>query len=322
MRDQAFSDQAIDWLVRLGSGRATDEDRAAFTAWRQRSPTHAAAAAEAEALLQAIGETRNAAGFRRDAAPVLPFRPPPAARLTRRAILGGSVAASAAAVVGGSGVFGPLARLYSDYSTGVGERRRIALADGSVVWLNTASALSLDYTGAARRLALNAGEAMFEVAKDPSRPFIVAAANGETRAVGTVFAVRRDAATTDVTVTEGIVEIRCGGEVPVRVGAGQRVAYGAAAVGRPESIDTDAATAWQRGKLIFNRRPLGEVAAELQRYQNARIVVTDSELEALRVTGVFDLDDPDLLLRTVAKTTGAHLVRLPFLTLIRAGGAA
>ncbi len=316
VRDEALSDEAIAWLVRLGSGHANAADRAAFASWRARSTAHEAAATEAEAILHAVGATRHAVGFQAAPAPVAPVVPLPW-RFSRRAVVGGAIAASAAGVLAGAGVFGPVARLYSDYATGVGERRRVALPDGSVAWLNTDSALSVAYTDTARQLALHAGEAMFEVARDSARPFTVAAAGGATCAVGTIFAVRRGADDTDVTVTEGIVEVSYGVAAPVRVMAGQRLAYGRGGLGPPEAADTESATAWQRGKLIFNRQPLGVVVAELQRYQTASIVITDARLSTLQVTGVFDLDDPDLLLRTVARATGARLFRLPLLTLLR-----
>ncbi len=82
-------------------------------------------------------------------------------------------------------------------------------------------------------------------------------------------------------------------------------------------VDVDAATAWQRGKLIFNRRPLENVVAELQRYRTGRIVILGDRLKTLEVTGVFDLDDTDRILRTIEETTKARVVQMPLFTIIR-----
>ena len=82
-------------------------------------------------------------------------------------------------------------------------------------------------------------------------------------------------------------------------------------------VDVDAATAWQRGKLIFNRRPLENVVAELQRYRTGRIMILGDRLKTLEVTGVFDLDDTDRILRTIEETTKARVVQMPLFTIIR-----
>lgn len=310
---QRMSDEAIDWLVRLRSGRATAADRAAFADWRRRSPAHDAAAREAEALWRDLAGTPVAAGA---ALPAATGRGRPA---TRRAVLAGAIAASGAVLVVGPQAFGPWSGLTADHATRVGERREVRLPDGSLAALNTASALSVAYTDAERRIVLHDGEALFEVVRDPARPFIVHTADGEAEALGTVFTVRRTVRSGAVVVTEGTVEVRshAGRSEPVRLTAGQRVAYGAdGAPGQPESVDSGVATAWRRGKLIFNRRPLGDVVAELQRYRAGRIVITDARLEALEVSGIFDLADPDGLLRTIEQTLAVKLVRLPLLTLV------
>ncbi|HEY0182178.1 MAG TPA: FecR domain-containing protein [Rhodopila sp.] len=317
----ALNDAAVDWLVRLHSGRATGADRDAFTAWRARSAAHEAAARDAELLWQEIGETPVAAAFRIEAsgAPVVAFRHR-ASRPTRRAVLAGTVAASAAAIVVASGAVGPVAGLFSDYATGVGEQRRVRLPDGSTAYLNTRTALSVAFSASERRLSLKAGEAMFEVARDAARPFVVGASDGETRAVGTVFGVRRDGADVDVAVAEGVVEVSLPAvsSPPVRVAAGQGVRYAADRFVTPvQPVDVGADLAWQRGKLIFNRRPLASVVAELQRYQVGRIVVADARLRDMPVTGVFDLDDPRGTLQTIEQTLLVKVLHLPWLTVLR-----
>lgn len=316
-RNAALSDEAIDWIVRLGSGSATDEDRTAFEEWRSRSPAHADAAAEAASIMEGIGATRQAEEYREIGAAIrAPLVTPPVAhRFSRRAVLSGGATAAAGGYLAATGVFGPPSGLIADYATGVGGRERIRLEDGSVVWLNTATALSVDYTSTERRLTLHAGEAFFEVAKNKARPFIVASQGGEARAVGTAYTVRRRGALSDVVVTGGIVEVRSGSET-IRLTAGQQVAYGDGILGSFRVADGEVATGWTRGKLIFNQRPLGEVAAELERYQYGKVVVRGDRLKRLEVTGVFDLDDPKALLRTIAATVNVPVTRLPLLTII------
>jgi transmembrane sensor len=305
-----LSDEAIDWLVRLGSGRATPTDRLAFLRWRQRSAAREAAAVEAEMLLRAVADTRQADQLRRHGESLTHRRP-----VGRRVLFAGAAAASVAVVTVGLTSLGPLSALYADHATGVGGRKRVDLADGSFVVLNTATAVSVDDSGKERRVVLHDGEALFDVTKDPRRPFIVTAGDMEVRAVGTAFVVRLK----EVMVSEGTVDVTIGSRPPIRVVAGQRLGVGVGEGDRFKlsMIDIDAATAWQRGKLIFNRRPLESVVAELQRYRAGRIVVLGDRLKALEVTGVFDLDDTDRILRTIEETTKAQVVNMPLLTIIR-----
>jgi len=311
-----LSDEAIDWLVRLGSGRATATDRLAFRRWRQSSAAHEAAAVEAEVLLHAVGETRQADELRRQGTPLSAgsVRRHP---VGRRVLFAGAAAASVAAVAVALPALGPLSGLYADHATAVGSRKRVTLADGSVVVLNTATAVSVDYSAQERRLVLHDGEALFEVAKDAARPFIVVAGDVEVRAVGTAFVVRLKRVFENVTVSEGTVEVKMGDRPPIRVVAGQQLDVSESDGFKLRMVDVDAATAWQRGKLIFNRRPLENVVAELQRYRTGRIMILGDRLKTLEVTGVFDLDDTDRILRTIEETTKARVVQMPLFTIIR-----
>lgn len=150
---------------------------------------------------------------------------------------------------------------------------------------------------------------------DRSRPFVVASAGGEAHAIGTVFSVRRRGEINDLVVTDGVVEVHGGPQV-VRLTAGQQMAYGAGFQSLVRAVDGVALTAWSRGKLIFNHRPLAEVAAELERYQLGKVVVRNERLKRLAVTGVFELDDTKALLRAISATLNVPIMRLPFLTII------
>lgn len=317
--DVSRSDEAIDWLVRLSSGRASPKDRLAFLRWRGRSAQHEAAAREAEDILRGVDETRQADRLRRGSEP-LPIPSTYARggrRFGRRFVFGGLAAASVAAVAVALPALGPFSSLYADYATSVGEHKRVELPDGSVALLNTATALSVDQSGPQRRVVLHDGEALFEVARDPSRPFIVVAGNAQVRAVGTAFTVRRHEGWESVIVSEGVVEVTADGLSPVRLEAGQRLDVGGGESRQVIAVDIDSVTAWQRGKLIFNRRPLESVVAEIQRYRTGRIVIANDRLRTMLVSGVFDLADSDLLLQAIEDTTKAQVVRLPLLTIIR-----
>ncbi|MGV6873466.1 FecR family protein [Pseudochelatococcus sp. B33] len=307
--DIALSDEAIDWLVKLYSGRATDEDRAAFIAWRLQSHDHELAAREAEAIWQGIGivgdkirdEERNEAR----------------AKLTRRSILGVGGLALIGAGATRSGLVGPY--LFADYTTGVGEQRTITLPDGSSVFLNANSALSTDFTDDMRSLTLHEGQATFTVAHDVERPFVVEARRGRTQALGTMFDVDIRPEEVVVTVIEGTVAVTTDAAPSDSVTAtvDERVRYALGAPSAAEPVDASIETAWRRGKLIFNRRPLGDVVAEIERYRSGQIIIASDRLRKLEVTGVFDLSDVEAILNTVEETLPVRVTRLPLVTIIR-----
>lgn len=303
--DLALSDAAIDWLVRLHSGTAGAAERRAFAAWRGSSPDHEAAAQEAEALWQGLG-TAGAQARARSAR----------GRVTRRTMIAGGVLAGLGLA---AAVSGPMRRQFAaDYSTGVGEARAVDLPDGSRVWLNASSALALDYSATRRGVRLLAGQGFFTVQPDPARPFVVEAANGWTRAVGTAFDVDLRPDGVAVTVVEGVVAVGLAGGAPagVTLHADQALEYGPRGLAAPQAVDPGIATAWRRGKLIFNRRPLVDVVGELQRHTHSRIVIAGSSLKALEVTGVFDLNDPQAVLETIEQSLPVRVLRLPLLNLI------
>lgn len=303
--EPSLSDEAIERLVRLHSGSTGAAERMDFLRWRGLSVEHERAAREAEALWGVLPETRHAEDYRR--------------RVRRpRRWLALAASACVAAIAVTIVLPEPLAALYADYATRTGERRMLELADGSRIWLNSDSALSVDFGPQQRRLRLHSGEALFEVAKDAARPFIVEARGGEVRAVGTRFDVDSRGPQVRVDVTEGVVQVNSAGSAPVRLSAGERLSYREAAAPEPvQPLDLSSASAWQRGKLIFNQRPLGEVLDELERYLPGRIVLTDGALRQHKVSGVFDLKDPDALLKTLERLQPVTVTHLPWLVLIR-----
>lgn len=307
--DVALSDEAIGWVVRLNSGRATAADQQEFARWRAQSPAHESAALEAEAVWNGIG---TAGGEHREAE-----RKAARTKLTRRGVLGGAAVLVAGAGLYKSGVIGP--HLFADYTTAVAEQRSIVLPDGSNVSLNGNSALSVDYTADRRGLTLFKGQGIFSVVTDASRPFIVEAGGGTARALGTVFDVDLRPSDTVVTVVEGRVAVSTpAAHGDVDVAGDQRVYYTAGvAPSAPQTVDARAETAWRRGKLIFNNRSLGDVIAEVERHRPGRILLIGSRLRRLEVTGVFEVSDPDSILRMIEETLPVEVTRLPWVTVIR-----
>ena len=308
--DIRLSDEAIDWLVRLNSGSAGEDDRAAFALWRAQSDAHEAAAAEAETIWHGIG----IAGDEQRATERRTAR----RRQTRRAVLGGGLVAAGGWAALRSGLIGP--GLFADHVTGTAERRTVTLADGSLVRMNAETALSVDLGPAERRLVLYRGQAIFEVAHDAARPFFVEAAGGRTRAIGTAFDIDIRPDGVVVTVLEGVVGISSSDDPAetVTASANHRVRYaGGRAAGVPVPVDADTATAWRRGKLIFDSRPLGEVVTEIDRQLDGRIVIANRHLASLEVTGVFDLDNPQAVLDAIDRSLPVEVIRLPLVTLLR-----
>jgi len=304
--DTRLSDAAIDWLVRLHSGRATQADRDAFSLWRGQSVEHELAAQEAEDLWRGIGPAGERVRTEHKAA---------RRKMTRRAVITGGSLAVGGLVVARSGLVGP--HLFADYATRTAEQREIGLPDGSRALLNAGTALSLAFAADARRLVLHRGQASFTVAPDTARPFIVESAGGEARALGTVFDMDMRPSGVVVTVLEGRVAVASGAGAAVTAGQNQRVRYMEGEVpSAAEEVDATQQTAWRRGKLIFDRRPLGDVIAEIERYRNGRMLAVNPRIGSLEVTGVFDLKDPDSILDVIEETLPVRMLRLPFVTIL------
>lgn len=311
---ETLADTAIDWLVLMRSGAVDADARRAFERWLQEDAAHRQAYAEAETLwsstAKALGQSGAPAG-------ALTHRP----RAGRRAWHAG-LAVAASVVLSVAVVWTALApRLLGDYSTQAGEQKRVELADGSTVLLNTDSAIALDWSSERRRIILLKGQAEFRAAPDAARPFVVAAGNLSVRALGTVFEVYEQASgAVDVSVSEHAVAVglqEAGGEAR-RVEEGQRFQYaGHGPLGAAAAADLHRLNAWKRGKLIFKDRPLAEVVAELNRYSRARIVLQGGRTGSLRVSGVFPVDG-GLVLEALEKSFSLRALHLgPWLVILR-----
>lgn len=290
--NEALADQAIDWLVLLQSGSVNTETQREFEHWLQQDGTHRTAFAEAEALwvtaAKVLKETQAV------------NVPSPQLNALRK-IRPRGLAMAASLLLGVWMAWTPLTDwMLSDYSTVAGEQKKVVLTDGSSVFLNTDTAISLDWSADKRRVVLLKGQVEFTVAKDMARPFEVVAGNTTVRALGTVFEVFGQASgAVDVNVSEHAVSVALQDKPdtePMRVEEGERLHYiGHGELNRAERVNLNQINAWLRGKLIFQDRPLVEVVAELNRYSKAKIVLKGGDIGQLRVSGVFPIDDAAVL---------------------------
>lgn len=278
--------------------------------WIAADPRHAVAFARMEAAWE------MSARLRADPPPMEAEASAAAApdrRATRRRVMGGLMAASAAGVA--SAVAWRLVKDVRLYRTLVGERRTVALADGSRVRLNTASAIEVGMTRTARRVRLVQGEALFEVAHDPARPFLVEAGSAELRAVGTAFNVRIRDSVVELTVTEGTVAVLQDGRS--YHSAAPHIAAGGGAVIRPDAVAPTVLgdevlrqrTAWQDGVIELEGETLAQAVDEFNRYRTQPIILGDARLANIRVGGRFEVDEADRFLVALESSFGVEAIR-------------
>jgi len=277
--------EASEWLMRIDREGPTPELRAALEVWLAGDRRRRGAWLQAEAawaMLDGLGAVGDDIG---EQAP---------RRFGRRRMLAGAAAALAASLAGGF-----FLRPGEDrYVTEVGEIRQVPLADGSSAAINTNSRLAVVYAPARRTVRLESGEAFFQVARDPARPFMVEAGRVRAMAIGTAFSVRRRDDGADVMVTEGVVEAWADGAEGnrVRLTAGQRafIANNAAIVEPPPvPSGVDRALAWRSGQIDLAGETLRHATDEFNRYNRRQIVIADPRLAGERFYGIFRTDDPE-----------------------------
>jgi transmembrane sensor len=295
---------AARWFVRLQDEAATGDDWIAFEAWLAAAPPHAQAYDRVEALWLELDEKGPDIVAALDApVPLAAHRQRRShrAQVTRRWWLaaGAALAASVAVAVLGVGDWpgAPTQR----FVTAAGQTRQFTLADGTRVWLNAGSHMDVRLERGARQVQMADGEAVFDVAHDPSRPFLIETGDRLVRVVGTEFNVRQRGDDFALTVRRGVVEVRPSGApnaAPTRVAAGERLVHHRSSGHAVLSTEgQDGAFAWTRGQLVYSDAPLSEVAADLSRSLGAPIRVADPATGALRFSGVLELDDKDAVLR-------------------------
>ena len=294
---------AADWLVRLQAADLSETEALRFDSWLAVHPANAVAY---DQVLSVTLELEAAAPRIARALQATPARRPTPVR--RGWLVAGGLAAAATLAIAVMPFSALRPAATQTYVTAKGEHRTVRLADGSVLDLNAGSALSVTLARDARQVTLMQGEAVFDVAPDKARPFLIAAGDRTVRVVGTRFDVRRRDGQLSVTVERGLVEVRptegsatAGGSRAFRLHPGQRLdhAEGAPDV-RVSAADPAQVFAWRTGRLIYRDQPLGDVIADLNQQFPRPIVLEDPALASTRVSGVLVLDDQAAVIRRLA----------------------
>jgi Fe2+-dicitrate sensor, membrane component len=305
--------QAALWLAKLDRD-ASASDKAAFEAWLAADIRHRGAYLRAKTVMAHVNRHRFPLRAR--------FKFPQPGTMSRRWMMfGGAGTAIAASLAAAFFLTAPITtpELPVSYATGLGEHRDVHLADGSVMTLDAATKLTVRLTKDRREIALLQGQALFQVAKNKARPFIVSAHGIGVRAVGTRFAVRAvEQQPLRVLVEEGIVRVESDhplaeltANMRATVSASGTVTSNTVA---PQELAQD--LAWRDGRLVFRRATLSEAAQEFARYSSTRIVIPDPAIAKLTITGAFDGTNPSGFAMAVAHSLdlaaipGTHEIRL------------
>lgn len=291
-------EQAEAWYARLMAPDCSVQEQAAFEQWRAQSG-HAEAFAVTERLLAGV-DTLAGNDPRMELLMQRARRRPVA---STRGPSHWRIWAAAACVLLALALglrFGPM--LFNgpepvQYATD-GQGRTIALQDGSSVRLDVASRIAVSLGSKQRSVELLQGRALFDVAHDAARPFVVRAGDGSITDVGTRFQVQREGDDVVVTLAKGIVAVSRqdgqGDDQETRLQPGEQLRWSGKSAGwKLRPVDTEAALSWTRGRLVFRGTPLADVVAEVNRYSTHKLVLADPSLADLPVHGNFLAGDAD-----------------------------
>lgn len=286
--------QAAEWLTKLNSGEFSTDDERELNAWRAANPGHELAWRKVQSTWRVMDVLT---GSRIPGSE--PLRHERQRRISKGVRFGqqrGSraVALAACLLIAVSLIMlNPPFALQADVMTGKGEQRTITLADNSQVMLNTGTALALRYSDKERRLELLDGEAFFKVAKGKAQPFVVGIAGNEVRAIGTAFNVRREPGGVEVELVEGIVELQYSeNQRRTRLKAGESARVSSQGIAVKKHLESDMAL-WRDGYLAFDRLPLSDAIAQINRYRTGRIILLNNRYAGHRVSGLFRLNALD-----------------------------
>lgn len=320
--------EAAAWLTVLGRQDIAESDRRQFARWLGASDRHRAAFEELSAFwdeLEILKELDDIAESMEDEPPQ------PRPFFQRRSVM--AVAASLAIFIAVGGIFYANQQSRLDqrdtFATAVGEQRTIKLVDGSRIQLNTGSRVEVAYTSSERVVRLTAGEAYFDVERNPRRPFSVRAADGIVKAVGTAFTVRlRDNDAIEVTVEEGRVAIasvspRLTGDREstgddaarppmVQLTAGQSAIFDERVdkIEHMEVPELNRKLSWRQGMLAYSGERLADVVADISRYTDVVIEISDPALGEKPVAGYFRVGEVEALLDSLELSFGLEVERV------------
>ncbi|MCW1986742.1 MULTISPECIES: FecR domain-containing protein [unclassified Novosphingobium] len=308
----ADRDAAATWVARMDDPATwSAADEAALQAWLAADPRRHGLLLQVQAAWELPGAvTPPAAPEAVDSAPGDDAIEPANDRgaWARRGVLGGLVAAG----IAGAAATRLVLANGAQYVTRLGEIRRVPLDDGSVMTINSDTALKVNLGQHAREVELDQGEAWFEVAKDAKRPFVVASGPVRAQAIGTAFSVRKREEGVEILVTEGVVETWSAADATqrLRVVAGERAMVNARALVHYQASETapvDRALAWRNGMIDLNGTTLREAADEFNRYNQRQIVIADPEVAAEQFDGLFRIGDPDGFAQTLKATLAVKI---------------
>lgn len=286
--------QAAEWLTVLMSDEASEAEHAAWQRWRGADPEHERAWQHIDAVSRRFNGLHRSA-----AAQALAGTQQQAVNGKRRQLLAWlGVAAGGGMLAAQTGTWDGVRALRADYRTATGERREVVLDDGSVLSLNTGSAVNVRFDDKRRLIELLAGEILVSSGHGAgsAAPLVVATREGLVRALGTRFVVRQQDGVSTVEVFESAVEIRPrdSAGAPLLLAAGRGVAFSRHAPDAPHAIDAYA-DAWSRGQLIVDDVTLGDFLADLARYRPG-VIDCAPAVAQLRLSGVFPLADTQRIL--------------------------
>ncbi len=287
--------QAKSWFIQAQSGDMSQADKAAFARWKLENPDNARAYEAYEEMWEKSTGLMQAASERDDMQALFAEARTPAAKppFIKRASIFMAAAASIAIMAAGA-IFWPSSpAIQQVYNTGIGEQKKIELADSSTVMLDTNTHLAVTYSGQKRHITLTEGQARFTVTADKERPFIVAAGNDEITVLGTVFDVRSQEGQVKVTLLSG--KVRVGEEENLILKPGETVSYAPGeAPSSPTKVDINGANAWAMGRLVLNDVPLADAIAEFNRYLSRKITLANVPADnSYQLRGTFNVNDPD-----------------------------
>lgn len=301
-RPLPISDEVVTWLLLLRSDNASQHDLDAFQAWRIQDIRH-------ERAWQQLSRSLDGKFGRLNEQ-----FPPPALQVAQIDQLPGrrnfvkksmAMAASTAFAAFVLNEFYPLSGLAADEATSTGQRKRVALADGSALLLDARTRINVKFDPNSRRIQLLEGAVAAAVAPDRNRPFTIETRQGSVRALGTRYMVRQEMRRSLVVVEEHDVEIRSASGATGQVRAGMGARFDSTLVDTPRA-ELFHEAAWEQGWIRARDRPLLQVINALRPYRAGEIRLTVAA-GALPVTGEFPLDNTDRALTLLAQQLPIHI---------------
>ena len=310
-QNDAITEAAAQWCMRLHEPDCTRQEREAFAVWLNANPLHAL---EYEAMLEIWGVSEHLTRPPPATAQVVALPAAPRRSTWQRFAVAAVVTLLALPVAAYSGwQLGWLPNAHERYSADA-SAKTVTLPDGSQVELNLGSQLTFSNYKDQRRVTLGKGEAFFKVSHDASHPFLVQAAEGQVRVTGTQFNVWMYEDQVRVTLLEGSVLVtsnkRLSGD-GLRLEPGMQARYKAgdyAAQISPTSAVTSE-LAWRNGKLVLDNLSLADALPLINRYLDIPLALADSATGKLRIGGVFNTREIDHLVTSLPKVLPIYLSR-------------